>query len=345
MESKKTLNPRKASFDKINTKNKLENLKSKFILKRIFNNVKRFRTLEIIKINKNMQQKLNLTLHDYKEYSEKFSIIEIEIIPTGNKTCKFINIDNIKDKKYFHIYFNKNKKKEIESTYLTENISVINIIIDYQIKSFRELFYYCECIESINFKKFYRNNISDMSMMFGGCSSLKQINFSQFNTDIVDDMSGMFFKCTSLKEINLSNFNTSNVTDMSCMFYECSSLKELNLSNFNTNNVINFSGMFYRCKSLKELNLSHFNTNNAIDITFMFYECSSLKEINLNKFNFKKIIKMYSMFEGCQTLEEINISDFNVNDFTEMESMFKGCLDNLKNKIRDKFKNIKENAF
>ena len=43
---------------------------------------------------------------------------------------------------------------------------MIKIIIDYQIKSFELLFYECKCIESINFKKFYRNNINNMENMF-----------------------------------------------------------------------------------------------------------------------------------------------------------------------------------
>ena len=66
------------------------------------------------------------------------------------KYDKFINI-NEKDKKYFHIYFNDNKKKEIENTSLNkeDNVSKISIIIDYQIKSFSKLFYQCKCIESI----------------------------------------------------------------------------------------------------------------------------------------------------------------------------------------------------
>ena len=43
------------------------------------------------------------------------------------------------------------KKKEIENTslYKDDNVSKISIIIDYQIKSFSLLFYYCDCIESI----------------------------------------------------------------------------------------------------------------------------------------------------------------------------------------------------
>ena len=65
----------------------------------------------------------------------------------------------------------------------------IKIIIDYQVKSFKELFYKCECIESINFKKFYRNNINNMNHMFFGCILLKELNFNNFNTNNVTNMS------------------------------------------------------------------------------------------------------------------------------------------------------------
>ena len=77
----------------------------------------------------------------------------------------------------------------------------IKVIIDYQVKSFKELFYWCKCIESINFKKFYRNNITDMSWMFNGCSSLKELNLNNFNTNNVTNMSYMFYGCSSFKEI------------------------------------------------------------------------------------------------------------------------------------------------
>ena len=72
----------------------------------------------------------------------------------------------------------------------------IKIIIDYPVKSFKELFYKCRCIESINFKKFYRNNITDMRYMFFGCSSLKELNLSNFNTNNVTDMRYMFNGCS-----------------------------------------------------------------------------------------------------------------------------------------------------
>ena len=93
----------------------------------------------------------------------------------------FININNKEDEKYYHIYFDEDKE-EIKRTYLNKNdkVSIINIIIDYPIKSFSELFSYCYCIKSINFKRFYRNNINNMRYIFNNCNSLKELNLTKF---------------------------------------------------------------------------------------------------------------------------------------------------------------------
>ena len=252
-----------------------EKIKSDYFLQKLYDNMTKRKKLEIAKYNKKTQNRINLSVKDYKVYSETFTPIEIEIIPTKGKYGKFINIDE-NDKLYYHIYFNDNIK-EIKNKYeinKKDKVTKIKIIIDYQVKSFKELFYDCYCIKSINFKKFYRNNITDMSLMFNGCSSLKELNLNNFNTNNVTDMSGMFYGCSSLKELNLNNFNTNNVTNMSGIFSGCSSLKELNLNNFNTNNVTDMSGMFNRCSSLKELNLNNFNTNNVTNMSYMFTGCS-----------------------------------------------------------------------
>ena len=92
-------------------------------------------SLEIIKYNKNIQKRINIDINNYKEYSEKYSSIEIEIIPMKNKYGQFINIKG-EDKEYYHIYFNDNKKKEIKRTSLNkkDKVSKINIIIDMIIK-------------------------------------------------------------------------------------------------------------------------------------------------------------------------------------------------------------------
>ena len=92
------------------------------------------KSLETIKYNKSIQKRMNININHYKEYSENYSSIEIEIKPLENYD---INIKK-EDKEYYHIYYNDNKKEEIKSTSLNENdkVSKINIIIDYQVESF-----------------------------------------------------------------------------------------------------------------------------------------------------------------------------------------------------------------
>ena len=112
----------------------IENIKSRYILSKIYNNMTIKKKLEIVKYNKRIQNRLNLDVKDYKEYSE----IEIEIIPIKDKYGKFINIDK-NDELYYHIYFNDNKE-EIKNKYeinKKDKVTKIKIIIDYQVKSFK----------------------------------------------------------------------------------------------------------------------------------------------------------------------------------------------------------------
>ena len=285
-------NKKKKVSNIIKSKCIFDNLKGDYFLQKVFNNLQEKKRLKVPKYNKKTKNRLNITNNTYKVYCD----IEIEIIPSKDKYGKFINIKD-EDKLYYHIYFN-DEKEEIKRNNINkgDNIGKIKLIIDYQVISFEELFFYCSCIESIYFKKFYRNNIINMNRMFDSCTLLKEINFSNFNTSNVTNMSKMFNLCTSLKEIDLSNFNTSNVTNMNGMFNLCKSLEKLNLSNMNMNNVTNMSKMFYWCSSLKEINLSNCNTGNVTDMSRMFYNCSSLKEINLSNFNTNNVTNMSDMF-------------------------------------------------
>ena len=186
MELKETKNHTNEKLKSINSNNKLRKLKSDFFLQKFFSLIPYIKSLEIIKYNKYIQKRIKISINNYKTYSEKFSLIELEIVPIKNDySHPFIQI-NEEAMQYYHIYFNDNKKEEIKRTNLNEDdeVSKINIIIDYQIISFSELFIYC-CIESINFKKFYRNNITDMSWMFAGCLSLKELNLINFKTNNV----------------------------------------------------------------------------------------------------------------------------------------------------------------
>ena len=106
------------------------------------------KSLDLIKYNKNIKDRLNISIKDYKDFSETYSSIEIEIKPVKNEYGKFINMSE--NEIYYHIYFNDNKE-EIKRNYLNENdnVSKIKIIIDYQITSFKELFKDCEYIKYI----------------------------------------------------------------------------------------------------------------------------------------------------------------------------------------------------
>ena len=123
------------------SKNIFNNLKSDYFLKLLFNNLMKKKSLDIIKYNKYIKDRINISIKDYKEYLEIYSPIEIEIKPVNNKYGQFININKENEKYYYHIYFNDNKE-EIKRSYLNENenIEKIKIIIDYQIKSFLKLF-------------------------------------------------------------------------------------------------------------------------------------------------------------------------------------------------------------
>ena len=181
-----------------------EKIKSNYFLQKLYDNMTKKKKLVIIKYNKKIQNRINLSVKDYKEYSETFTPIEIEIIPKKDKYGEFIKI-NENDKLYYHIYFNDNKE-EIKNKYEIEEedkVTKIKIIIDYQVKSFKGLFSGCYYIESINFKKFYRINITDMSFMFHECSSLKELNLSNFNTNNVIDMRYMFSECSDKLKLKI----------------------------------------------------------------------------------------------------------------------------------------------
>ena len=138
----------------ITSENMFKKLKSDYFIQKIFGYIHKKKSLETIRYNKNIQKRINININHYKDYSEKYSSIEIEIKPMENEYGKFINIKE-EDKKYFHIYFNDNKK-EIENTSLNkdDNVSKISIIIDYQIKSFSHLFFIVDVLNPLNLKNF-----------------------------------------------------------------------------------------------------------------------------------------------------------------------------------------------
>jgi hypothetical protein len=142
----------------------IENIKSRYILSKIYGIMTQKKKLEIVRWNKKIQNRLNLDIKDYKEYSQTFSSIEIEIIPRKDKYGKFINIDN-KDELYYHIYFNDNKK-EIKYKYdIEEKDKVIKIKNEYE-KLYEKLIKEIEDfnIKKNNFEKYKEEEINKMTI-------------------------------------------------------------------------------------------------------------------------------------------------------------------------------------
>ena len=155
MDSKDTQSNTKDQLDSINSNNIFRGLKSVYFFKNLLNLLSRKKLLELVKCNKSWQKIMDINLNDYKIYHEIYTSIELEMIPNKQGIHgEFINIKD-EDKKYYHIYFNDNKKEEIKRYELNENnnVSKIDIIIDHQVKSFSGLFKYSTC-SSIKFKNF-----------------------------------------------------------------------------------------------------------------------------------------------------------------------------------------------
>ena len=247
-------------------KSLLNNIKNIYNIKNLFEYLPYEKLLNVVKYSKDFQSKLNINKNTYKDYYE----IEIELIPSLRYDT-FIKIPD-EDKKYFHIYFNNNKEETKEYSIPRNNeVEKIKIIIDPQVVSFHKLFS-CFSIKKLNFIKFNRNNITDMSYMFENSYSLEEINISNIRTEFVTDMSHMFEGCSALKKLGLSNFNTDKVTNMNRMFYNCPELSSLSdISKWNTDKVTDMSGMFYNCQKLSSLpDISKWNTDNVTDMSEMF---------------------------------------------------------------------------
>ena len=72
-------------LNQIKSKVNLNNLKSIVILKKILSYITKNETLNILRYNKKLQKRLNLSINDYKDYSQLYSPIEIELKFDENK--------------------------------------------------------------------------------------------------------------------------------------------------------------------------------------------------------------------------------------------------------------------
>ena len=64
------LSNEKTESNKVESKDILKNLKSDFFLHKLFYNLLKKKSLDIIKYNNNIKERINISIKDYKEYSE-----------------------------------------------------------------------------------------------------------------------------------------------------------------------------------------------------------------------------------------------------------------------------------
>ena len=74
--------------------NDFRKIRSKYILKLIFNHLTQRRLFKTIKYNNQIKQKLEINLNDYNEFLN----VVIEVILANNKNGQIINFLNDKDK-------------------------------------------------------------------------------------------------------------------------------------------------------------------------------------------------------------------------------------------------------
>ena len=136
-------------------------IKSKIIIKKIFQNIKDKVFLQMIKYNNILQKKLDITIEDYKTYNQ----IEFEIKPNHNKT---ITINRKEEFNSFMHIFIDDDKNDIKSLTIdsSSQINKLKIIIDFEIKSLKGFFKNSEYISELKCIKFNRKDIKDMSEMF-----------------------------------------------------------------------------------------------------------------------------------------------------------------------------------
>ena len=147
-----------------------------------------------VKNNKNIKKRIHLNINDYKEYSEKYSSIEIEIKPVNNKYGKFINIKEDQEE----IFAVKLEDKKVDTNVKEPENIILNKINELKSKKKKD-----KGKSNNNTKKLKNNkNINNPNEFIG------KANIEINNKEIKNK------KIQNNKEaINNINYNQSKISD------------------------------------------------------------------------------------------------------------------------------------
>ena len=180
----------------------LDNIKSVFILNKLFNNIRNIKKLRIIKHNKKMLNRLNIKKEEFmkykslKEFNDKFELDIIDInIKELNLRNKYIYIKN-DELKYLNIF------GDLERLNLELNsISDIELLKNMKFKELKEL-------------ELGYNRISDIS-------ALKKFNFKKLEilnlvgNQISDNIKGL--ENANFNKLKVLNIGNNNISDISVL--------------------------------------------------------------------------------------------------------------------------------
>ena len=192
-------------------------------------------------------------------------------------------------------------------------------------KNSRDMFYYKNKLQKIDFKMLDTQDVRNMERMFQGCSDLKSLDLTPLNTQNVTSMANMFSSCVSLTSLDLTPLNTQNVTNMANMFSSCVSLTSLDLASLDTQEVTDMRGMFSSCYRLTSLDLTLLDTQNVTNMSGMFQYCSGLTSLDLSSLNTQNVTSMSYIFYDCSCLTNLDLTHLDTSKVTSMYFLFYDC--------------------
>ena len=223
----------------------LEKVKSKYIMEKLFGNIKNKRKLNIIKYNKKILARLNINKEHFDNYiklNEFNNKYNTNIEDINNKELNLENkrIGNEGLKSLFKIEF-----KELKELNLSYNeISDINILEKVKFKELNKLNLNGNSITDINILE--KVNFKELQELYLGCNEISDINI----LEKVD------FK--ELKELILSHNEITNINIL-----EKVNFKELKVLDLKFNEISDIKILAkIKFKELKELDLSYNKINN-----------------------------------------------------------------------------------
>jgi len=325
----------------------LNKIKSSYNLKELFSFVGEKIELQLLKYNKFLQKRLDLTLKDYETFKNiiinlKFDVEYVNKLRNEYKELKKKidnkNYDNEDQKKKLNSELN-NKEHELKKNRFM-GLPFFNLY-----KEFIKIYYIrdqdkSEEAENSAFYNFFEDkpipdikicidkngNITDCFSMFANCETIKEIEFVKFYTKDVTSMRHMFYLCSHLRHLDLSNFDTSNVTTMFGLCKKCYSLESFKISEkFITSKVDDMQYLFEDCNNLVEVDLHYLDTSNIDNFSYMFNQCKKLQKVDISTFNSEKVFELHAMFQGCESLTNVDLSSFKTDNLKSITNMFCDC--------------------